>query len=235
MPHNKILFIEDDASLAKGLIFNIEAEGYMVDHYSSIEEMGDLNLAQYSLLILDRMLPGKSGLSFLKEIRDNKNMLPVLVLSAKGSSEEIVEGLQNGADDYIPKPFNLAILLAKIHSLIRTRRWLQNEVENLNSTNIIEFGGNKIDFEKNQSFNQKGEVLLTYKEIQIMRILLEAEGDVVSREFFLKEVWGIETKIITRTLDNYIVQLRKKFEVNPKKPKHILKVHGQGYRFSKNK
>ena len=227
-----ILLIEDDVKMALGVQFNLNMEGYKIDLADTGEKaVRLLEKNEYDLIITDIMLPGISGLDIMKRFRTTNTVTPILVLSAKNSSGDIVHGLQEGADDYMTKPFDLNILLAKVDSLIRGRKWLIQKSSSTEEPNEVVFGKNRINFQNSTAQRGNKEFRLSYKETMIMRMLCENEGQVISRETFMKQVWGTDKYIQSRSLDNFILQLRKYFEDNPKAPKYILKVHGEGYRF----
>ncbi|MGL1902173.1 MAG: response regulator transcription factor [Fibrobacterales bacterium] len=231
MSNEKILLVEDDANMAIALKFNLDMEGWDVDHVVSAEEaMALIPRNDYSLLILDIMLPGISGVELLKQFRSHNKILPVIMTSAKDSNEDIVEALKLGADDYITKPFDLKVFIAKVTAMMRSRKLLSPQADQQTPSKVL-FANCWIDFTTSMAGNNEEEFRLSYKETLIMKLLVESKGTVVSRDDFWKKIWGAETSLNSRTLDNFMYQLRKRFEVNPSKPKHILKAHGEGYRF----
>ncbi len=225
---NRILLIEDDRNMAMGLEFNLKTEGFDVT-YCADGETGLEMLAQrsFDLLVLDWMLPGADGLEVLRKVRQTNVSVPVLLLTARDSKEDIVEGLNSGADDYLTKPFDLNILMARIRSLLRSRAWLTQK----ESANEARFGDVHINFETFEASIGERKIRLSYKEAMIMKLFWDRRNQVVTREELLQKVWGIEGYIQSRTVDNHIVQLRKIFEQNPKNPKLILSIHGSGYKF----
>ncbi len=214
--------------MAMGLEFNLKAEGFEVKHCLD-GETGLVALAEekFNLLVLDWMLPGADGLEVLRKVRQTDISLPVLLLTARDASDDIIEGLNCGADDYLTKPFDLKILMARIRSLLRSRAWLSQK----ESSDEARFGKIHINFVTFEAEIEETKVKLSYKEAMIMKLFWEKRNEVVTREELLQKVWGIEGYIQSRTVDNHIVQLRKIFEVNPKYPKLILSIHGSGYKF----
>jgi two-component system, OmpR family, alkaline phosphatase synthesis response regulator PhoP len=225
---NRILLIEDDRNMAMGLEFNLKTEGFDVT-YCPDGETGLAAMAEkeFDLLVLDWMLPGADGLEILRRLRLTNMSVPVLLLTARDSREDIVEGLNCGADDYLTKPFDLKILMARIRSLLRSRAWLTQK----EPANEARFGNVYINFENFEAQLGESKVRLSYKEAMIMKLFWEKRNQVVTREELLQKVWGIEGYIQSRTVDNHIVQLRKIFEADPKNPKRILSIHGSGYKF----
>jgi two-component system, OmpR family, alkaline phosphatase synthesis response regulator PhoP len=228
---NRILLIEDDLNMAMGLVFNLKSEGFDVTHCSDGESgMAAMADQEFDLLMLDWMLPGMDGLEVLRQLRKKNVSVPVLLLTARDSKDDIVEGLDSGADDYLAKPFDLNILMARIRSLLRSRAWLtqkdQKEVQQ-----EADFGNVHINFETFEAMVAGKPVRLSYKEAMIMKLFWEKRNQVITREELLQKVWGIEGYIQSRTVDNHIVQLRKIFEENPRNPKLILSIHGSGYKF----
>lgn len=225
---NRILLIEDDRNMAMGLEFNLKSEGFEVTHCMDGESgLAMLAEREFDLLVLDWMLPGADGLEVLRRLRKKNVAVPVLLLTARDAKEDIVEGLDSGADDYLAKPFDLNILMARIRSLLRSRAWLAQK----ESLKEAAFGDATINFETFEAVVGGKPVKLSYKEAMIMQLFWEKRNQVITREELLQKVWGIEGYIQSRTVDNHIVQLRKIFEQNPKSPKLILSIHGSGYKF----
>ena len=225
---NRILLIEDDRNMAMGLEFNLKSEGFEVTHCMDGESgMAALEAVDFDLLVLDWMLPGADGLEVLRRLRAKSVQVPVLLLTARDSKEDIVEGLDSGANDYLTKPFDLNILMARIRSLLRSRAWLSQK----GSGKEARFGNAYINFETFDAAVGGKQVRLSYKEAMIMKLFCEKRNQVITREELLQKVWGIDGYIQSRTVDNHIVQLRKIFEENPKHPKLILSIHGSGYKF----
>jgi len=226
---NRILLIEDDRNMAMGLEFNLKKEGFVVTSCADGETgLETLNKNEFDLIVLDWMLPGADGLEVLRKVRQNNVSIPVLLLTARDSKEDIVEGLNSGADDYLTKPFDLNILMARIRSLLRSRVWLTQK----ESVNEARFDNIVINFENFEASIGEQKVRLSYKEAMIMKLFWERRNQVVTREELFQKVWGIDVFIQSRTVDNHVVQLRKIFEKNPKTPKYILSIHGSGYKFT---
>lgn len=230
----RVLLVEDDLPMAMGLEFNLREEGFVVTHCLD----GESGLEQalrggIALVVLDMMLPGISGLQVLQELRKKDQKTPVLILSATASSEAIIEGLDKGADDYMTKPFELDMLMARIRSLMRSRAWLSSSENPTNSGEKIQVGQRIIDFRNSTVTGPDGVVELSFKEGMLLRHLVESAGRTVNRDELLRDVWGYSDGVQTRTIDNFIVALRKKIEDNPRKPLFIQTVPGEGYRFSR--
>ena len=236
----RILVVEDESHLADGLRYNLEAEGYEVD----CVETGEAALALFDsddaprpdVVILDIMLPGIDGFSVARELRARAIFSPILMLTARGRSQDVLEGFGAGADDYLPKPFELSILQARIHSLLRRTQWQKKSVPTSTTAamevpDIYEFRGRRIDF-PNLELSWNGATLrLTLMEAQLLRYLIQRQGNVVPRKAILEEVWGVHEDTDTRAIDNFIVRLRRQIEDEPAQPRHLLTVRGVGYRF----
>ncbi|HYX54307.1 MAG TPA: response regulator transcription factor [Candidatus Limnocylindrales bacterium] len=229
----KLLVVEDEAHIAQGLRFNLEAEGYAVE----VCEAGEQALAllahdprRFDLVVLDVMLPGKSGFEVAGELRSVRNYVPLLMLTARGRPEDVLKGFESGADDYLPKPFNLDILMARINSLLRRKQWLQ-EGPAPAEQHIYHFDGVAVDFAKLQL--QRGQEIhqLTVMELELLRYLIRHGGRAVSRKEILENVWDLKEDTDTRAIDNFIVRLRRYIENDPAKPVHLLTVRGLGYQF----
>jgi len=217
--------------MAMGLEFNLRREGFEVHHRPDGEAGLETALeGGFSLVVLDMLLPGISGLDVLESLRRRDVRTPVLILSATANSDAIVEGLQKGADDYMTKPFDLDVLLARIRSLIRSREWLAGSPGNPVTENI-RMGERRIDFRSSTVEGPRGLVDLSFKEAMLLRRLVEAAGRVVTRDELLREVWGYSDGVQTRTIDNFVVALRKKVEPDPRRPRYIQTAPGEGYRF----
>jgi DNA-binding response OmpR family regulator len=231
---SRILLVEDDRNMAMGLEFNLKSEGFDVhvspDGESGLEAMGAAAEAgkPFDLMVLDWMMPGMDGLEVLRRLRGKNVKIPILLLTARDSKEDIVDGLDAGADDYLTKPFDLNILVARIRSLLRSRSWM---AEKGASAAEARFNDVSINFDTFEAVVDGKSVRLSYKEAMIMKLFWEKRGQVVTREELLQKVWGIDGYIQSRTVDNHIVQLRKIFEKNPKHPRLILSIHGSGYKF----
>ncbi|PYT02616.1 MAG: DNA-binding response regulator [Acidobacteria bacterium] len=232
----RVLIVEDEEHLAKGLRFNLEAEGYLVeivgDGERALERLlgGD---AEFDIVVLDVMLPGKDGFEVAKELRVAGQYVPILMLTARGRPEDVLRGFEAGADDYLPKPFELAILLARLHGLLRRREWLsRGEPRRTNAeSDLYTFGGKTVDFGALELRAHGRVVRLTLMEAELLRYLIANAGRAVSRREILEDVWNLREDTDTRAIDNFIVRLRRHVEDDPSNPKHLLTVRGIGYRF----
>jgi DNA-binding response OmpR family regulator len=224
----RILIVEDEVHIARGLIFNLEQEGYAVHHVENGRDAFDLlDQEPFDLLVLDLMLPDISGLDVCRQVREYFPDLLVLMLTALGTDEDRIIGLSQGADDYLPKPFNLDEFLLRVKALLRRAPTAQA----VPPSSFYRFGGNRVDLEQGLARTPRGDFDLTDLEIKMLKVLIKKEGQVVSRAELLQEVWGVTPDTETRTLDNFVVRLRKYFEKNPARPVHIQTVRGRGYRF----
>lgn len=227
-----ILLVEDEAHIANGLVFNLELEGHAVTLVSDGLEAKHLLVderREYDLVILDLMLPGMSGLDLCRGIRKRGIFTPVLMLTARSQPKEKVEGLHLGADDYVTKPFNLEELLARVETLLRRARWQQPAAPAGES--VLSFGAARVDFDRFEATMGGEEIKLTPIEFQILKTFQEHEGKVLSREQLLEGAWGFTGPASTRTVDNFIMRLRRAFEADPSQPRHFLSVRGAGYKF----
>ena len=221
-----ILIIEDEAQMRSGLKDNLEFEGYAVD----VAEDGQIGLDKslsksYDLIILDVMLPKLSGFDVCKKIREKGIKTPIIMLTAKGEEIDKVLGLELGADDYVTKPFSLRELLARVKAILRRTDESSSKAEQK-----ITIGKLEIDFNSYTAMVEGKSVAMTHKEYEIVKYLWQHKGATVSRDNLLEEVWGYDDYPTTRTVDNFILKLRQKIEINPNRPKHILTVHGIGYK-----
>jgi len=237
---SRVLIVEDEAHLAKGLQFNLEAEGHSACVAPDGETALDLLLNQkqdFDAVVLDIMLPAKDGFQVAAELRAAKNFVPVLMLTARGRPEDVLKGFASGADDYLPKPFELAILLARLQGLMRRREWTRAATTPEQSTgsprftDVVKFDGKTIDFSRLELHANGTTVQLTLMEAELLRHLIRNQGKPVSRKSILEEVWGLHEDTDTRAIDNFVVRLRRYIEENPAKPRHLLTVRGVGYRF----
>lgn len=230
---SRILVVEDEQHLADGLRFNLEAEGYQVDVVDTGEgalERLVPNSGEYDIVVLDVMLPGKSGFEVVSEMRHAGQFVPTLILTARGHSGDVLQGFAAGADDYLTKPFELSILIARIQGLLRRRQWMQGPKRN----DVFEFGDKSV-FYQLLELRVRGQVFpLTLMEMNVLRYLIRHEGTPVSRKAMLEEVWGLHEDTDTRAIDNFIVRLRRYIEDDPSKPRYLLTVRGVGYRFVAN-
>ena len=256
---SRVLVVEDEAHLAQGLQFNLQAEGY------SAEVVGDGEAATERLLtnkeifdaiVLDIMLPGKDGFSVVAELRAARNYVPVLMLTARSRPEDVLKGFAAGADDYLPKPFDLSILLARLQGLLRRSEWMRaalsggsesasqtlansaagspqatSDPQTLSDFGTFSFAGKTIDFGVLELRNATNVIHLTLMESELLRYLVRNDGRVVSRKQILEEVWGLHEDTDTRAIDNFMVRLRRYIENDPAQPRHLLTVRGVGYRF----
>lgn len=221
-----ILIIEDDVSILDGLKDNLEFEGYRVLTETNGKRGLQLALQKdMGLILLDIMLPGMNGYEICRMLKKEKPDLPIIMLTARGSEMEKVSGLDTGADDYITKPFSLPELLARIRAAFR------RSSEEPPAPEYYSFGNIRLDFIKLQAYAEGKEISLSAKEFAIMEYFIKHEGVAIHRHDLLNEVWGYEAMPTTRTVDNFIMGLRKKLEADPSNPKHLLGVRGVGYRF----
>jgi DNA-binding response OmpR family regulator len=252
---SRVLVVEDEAHLADGLRFNLQAEGHAVevvaDGESALERLVEKR-ERFDVVVLDVMLPGKSGFDVAALLREKKNYVPILMLTARGRAEDVLQGFASGADDYLPKPFELAILIARLESLLRRSGWMKErdtagagdghdydldktrrapEGEQGTSGDTFSFGGKTIDFEELELRTLGNTIHLTVMEAELLRYLVKSEGRVVSRKAILEDVWGLHEDTDTRAIDNFVVRLRRYIEEDPSRPKHLQTVRGVGYRF----
>jgi DNA-binding response OmpR family regulator len=242
---SRVLVVEDEAHLAQGLRFNLEAEGHSVHVTDRGEEALTLLLREkkvFDALILDVMLPGKDGFSVARELRQAQNYIPLLMLTARTRPEDVLQGFEAGADDYLPKPFDLAILLARVESLLRRKKWLSGSTGEQTEAaaprgdgeDIFRFDDRTVDFAKLQ-LRAAGQVFqLTLMEAELLRYLIRNSGKPVSRKAILQNVWNLHEDTDTRAIDNFIVRLRRYIERQPSKPRHLITVRGLGYQFVPN-
>ncbi len=234
---SRILVVEDESHIAQGLRFNLESEGHSVHVTDRGEEALQLLLKDgenFDLLVLDVMLPGKDGFTVAHELRAANNYIPLLMLTARGRPEDVLKGFESGADDYLPKPFNLDILLARIGSLLRRKSWNQALPPSATPAaqgETFTFSGKTVDFQRLQLRKHDQVLQLTLMEIELLRYLIRNSGRPVSRKEILEEVWDLKEDTDTRAIDNFIVRLRRYIEDQPDKPKHLLTVRGLGYEF----
>jgi len=242
---SRVLVVEDETHLAQGLRFNLEAEGHTVHVTDKGEEALTLLLNEkeaFDALILDVMLPGKDGFTVARELRQAQNYIPLLMLTARTRPEDVLQGFESGADDYLPKPFDLAILLARVESLLRRKNWLRkaNVVKTEAATaddersDLFQFDDRTVDF-ANLQLRGGGQVFqLTLMEAELLRYLIRNSGKPVSRKAILQNVWNLHEDTDTRAIDNFIVRLRRYIEREPSKPRHLVTVRGLGYQFVPN-
>jgi DNA-binding response OmpR family regulator len=237
---NRVLIVEDEQHLAEGLRFNLEAEGYQAHVVPTGEAALELLLAnpiQFDVLVLDIMLPGKDGFSVMSETRQAGQLIPTLMLTARGRSDDVLKGFAAGADDYLTKPFELAILLARMRGLLRRRDWLESSFANAGrATNrdVFTFGEKnekKVSFDVLELSVRDQVFRLTLMEANVLRFLIQHQGKPVSRKDMIEQIWGLREDTDTRPIDNFIVRLRRYIEDDPTSPKHVLTVRGVGYQF----
>jgi len=231
-----VLIVEDEQHLADGLKFNLEAEGYEVETVGDGQTAIDLltrNPRRYDAVALDVMLPGKDGFEVARELREAGQYVPILMLTARSRPEDVLRGFEAGADDYVSKPFELGILLARLSGLLRRRDWLRLSKTAAQSpgVEVFDFSGKTIDFSKLELSAGGRTVQLTLMEAELLRYLIKHEGQAVSRQKLLEDVWGLREDTDTRAIDNFIVRLRRYIEDDPSNPNHLLTVRGVGYRF----
>ena len=223
-----ILVIEDEPDLREGLKHNMELEGYVVATAATgTEGLAKAQSLDPSLILLDLMLPELSGLEILRQIRDEGNITPVIILSAKGQDAEKVEGLELGADDYMAKPFGLEELTARVRAVLRRSKPTESDPQT-----VYEFPNLTVDFRRITVTRDGTEFQLSRYEAEILRMLIARRGEVVTRKDLLTKVWGYVHLPTTRTVDNHIARLRKKVEEDVENPVHVQTVHGLGYRFN---
>ncbi len=250
-----LLVVEDEAHLAQGLRFNLEAEGHSVDVVadgeSAMQRLAGSAKEKFDAVVLDVMLPGMDGFAVASELRRARNYVPVLMLTARGRPEDVLQGFAAGADDYLPKPFELPIFLARLQGLLRRSAWLSahamasvpgpapstadqppaaahaGDEEN----EVVSFDGKTIDFANLEIRTGDSTIQMTLMEAKLLRHLIRSKGRTVSRKSILEDVWGLHEDTDTRAIDNFVVRLRRYIEADPAKPKHLLTVRGVGYRF----
>lgn len=227
-----VLIVEDEAHLAEGLKFNVELDGMKaVIATDSIEAEKALSAGGLDAVVMDVMLPGKTGFEIVEAMRSRGDFTPVLMLTALGRPEDVLEGFAAGADDYLPKPFDLKIFLARLSGLIRRSEWSQKKKERSDVEDTISINGREIDL-ANLELRHDGEVIrLTLMEINLLKYLIRHEGTAVSRKTILEDVWGLQEDTDTRAIDNFIVRLRKYLEDRPNDPQIVQTVRGIGYKF----
>jgi DNA-binding response OmpR family regulator len=218
-----ILFVEDDSTIAFGVENALQLSGYTVHHYSTAEEAIQQN-PKWDIAIIDWMLPGMSGLELLQQMKSKYPVRPIILLTAKNSPQDLVQGLDNGADDYVSKPFQLSELLARVRARLR-------ESDTEENSHIYFVDELQIDLRRQVIRKGTKETHLTTHENAVLQYLIERKGQEISRQELLEQVWGYSPTMQTRTVDNQILKLRKKMEINPARPRHIITVHGVGYRF----
>jgi two-component system alkaline phosphatase synthesis response regulator PhoP len=226
----RILVVEDEEHIADGLAMNLESEGYeVVISADGINALDAYNRGTFDLIILDIMIPGKDGLTVCREIRAAGGRVPILFLTARDRPNDRIDGFLSGGDDYMTKPFNLQELLLRVSAMFRRQVWYSTVEQELSR---FDFGQNWIDFKTYHAFGPGGEVELSQKECMTMKFLVEHKGEVVTRDMVLDAVWGYHVYPSSRTIDNFIMRLRKIFEPDPSTPQYIHTIHGVGYKFT---
>jgi len=246
---SRVLVVEDEQHLAEGLRYNLEAEGYQVDLVDTGEaalEKLKTGEAPLDVVVLDVMLPGINGFEVVSQMREAGQFVPTLILTARGHADDVLRGFAAGADDYLTKPFELSILIARIRGLLRRHQWLRAAAPPAEqpaeqpaepgaspgaSKDVFTFGDKSVHFDRLELHVRDQVFPLTLMEANVLRYLIEHQGQRVSRKAMLSEVWGLHEDTDTRAIDNFIVRLRRYIEDDPTRPRHLLTVRGVGYRF----
>jgi len=234
MNSERILVVEDEMHLAQGLQFNLRAEGYDVEVAGDGERaLALLERERFDAVLLDVMLPGKSGFEVAAALRESQNFVPLLMLTGRGRPEDVLEGLAAGADDYLPKPFDLSILLARLNGLLRRMKWHSAAKSAAAPDELpqFEFAGRRIDFENLRLETLDKEIHLTLMEADLLRYLVRNQGRSISRKELLEQVWRLRDDTDTRAIDNFIVRLRRYIEDEPSEPRYLRTIRGIGYSF----
>lgn len=236
---SRILIVEDEQHLAQGLRFNLEAEGHGVDVVgdgeSALQRLHEEG--RYDAIILDVMLPGRDGFSVTSELRRRGDFVPILMLTARGRPEDVLQGFEAGADDYLPKPFELAILIARLRGLLRRSDWTRRKADATledGAPEVLAFADKTLDLGKLELRVGDSAYHLTVMEADLLRYFIKNAGRAVSRKAILEDVWDLHEDTDTRAIDNFIVRLRRYVEEDPSKPRHVITVRGVGYRFIEN-
>lgn len=232
----RILIVEDEANLARGLLFNLKAEGHEVSVVGDGETaLETIRRELFDAVVLDVMLPGKNGFEVATELRAEGNYVPVLMLTARARSQDVVMGFAAGADDYLPKPFDLSVLLARLNALLRRMAWSPSAGKREESiVGEFEFAGRRIDFDALELHAPGRTVRLTLMEADLLRYLTRNRERIISRKELLEQVWHVREDTDTRAIDNFIVRLRRYIEEDPASPKYLETIRGVGYRFMPN-
>ncbi|MCK4536873.1 MAG: response regulator transcription factor [Desulfuromonadales bacterium] len=226
-PH--ILLVEDEAHIAQGLVFNLKQDGCRVTHVDTgSAALAHFKREEFNLVILDLMLPDCNGLDVCRKMRQHNQQLPILMLTALSEEQDRIAGLREGADDYLTKPFSLDEFLLRVRGMLRRSGWYRPTAIN---GGPYRFGANLVDLTELRATTAQGEINLTGLECKMLETFFAAEGQVLARTQLLQSVWGVAGDTETRTLDNFIVRLRKYFEVDPSTPRYFQTVRGRGYRF----
>jgi DNA-binding response OmpR family regulator len=230
----KILIVEDEKHLAEGLRFNLEMDGFDVrTAHDGEEALEILKDEDFDALVLDVMMPKIDGFTVAKTLREAEDFTPILMLTALGKPEDVLTGFESGADDYLQKPFDLKVFIARINGLLRRREWFRKESKTSKIDGIVSVNNRLIDFDNLELRSETETIQLTLMEAKLLRFLIENEGQAVSRKTILEDVWDLHEDTDTRAIDNFIVRLRKYLEDAPDKPQILQTVRGVGYRFVK--
>ena len=230
----KLLIIEDEKHLAEGLRYNLEAEGYEAlavgDGEAGLQHAAE---GEYGAIVLDVMLPGIDGFEVARTLRKRNDYTPILMLTALGQPDDVISGFEAGADDYLPKPFDLNVFVARVKGLLRRNDWAK-QAEQLSqpAKDVVNVNGREIDFDKLELRTADEVINLTLMEMKLLRFLMDNRGRPVSRKEILEDVWGLQHDTDTRAIDNFIVRLRRYLEDEPNNPQILLTVRGIGYRFN---
>ena len=233
----RVLIVEDEEHLAAGLKLNLEEEGFTAevedDGAAALQRLLGAGAGGFDAVLLDVMLPGLDGFEVVRRLRAARQFVPVLLLTARSDNDDVLRGFEAGADDYLSKPFDLSILLARLAGLLRRRRWLRGDAAAGPEEELDEyrFAGVTVDFRNQVLHRGRTEQPLTVMEATLLRYLVSRAGETVSRRALLEEVWGVRHDTDTRTVDNFIARLRRYLEAQPARPRHLLTVRGVGYRF----
>lgn len=227
-----ILIVEDESHLAEGLTFNLQAEGHQVEVVGEGEKALALLAAAhpYDCVILDVMLPGITGFEVARRLRERGEFVPILMLTARNRSQDVMQGFAAGADDYLPKPFELGVLFARLSALLRRRQWVQSSPPSA-AASVLQFGDNSLDMDSLELNAHGTRHQLTAMEAELLRYLITHAGQALSRKKILEDVWGLREDTDTRAIDNFIARLRKYVEKRPAAPKYLVTVRGVGYKF----
>lgn len=233
---DKILIVEDERHIADGLRFNLEAEGFETEVAADGSVALDvLRARNFDAIVLDVMLPEVDGFAVARRLRESENFTPILMLTARSRPEDVLDGFEAGADDYLPKPFELQIFLARLNGLLRRREWFKKETKPPVENGIVEINNRLIDFSNLELRSETETIHLTLMEAKLLKYLIENAGTAVSRKTILEEVWDLNEETDTRAIDNFVVRLRRYLEDAPESPKILQTVRGVGYRFVEDK
>ena len=228
---NRVLVVEDESHLATGIKFNLELEGYDVtvvaDGAQALDLLTGASRTAFDLLLLDVMLPGMDGFELTRRLRQAGDYTPILILTAKSLPEDVVQGLESGADDYLPKPFELTVLLARVKGILRRRDWARGGGEPPERARIGEV---EVDFTTFEVRGPSGTNRLTLLEAMLLKLLVQNAGRIVSKGEILEKVWNLSPDTQTRAVDNFVLRLRRYIEADPARPRHLHTVRGAGYR-----